>query len=157
MSSFKASDKVWVYTSKNKFTEDQKSLILAKGKQFLDGWESHGDKVKGEIAIAYDHFIIVISDDCGGNMCGRAKDAQVKFVQEVGNELEVDLLDRMQLAYRSMSGEVEVKNMPAFKAAMKSGFITSSSTVFNNMVTTFGEFQEGWEVTVQNSWHKQWL
>ncbi len=157
MSSFKSSDKVWVYTSASEFTDQQKQLLLQRAQGFLDSWESHGDKVKGEIGLAYDRFIIVIADDCGGNMCGRAQDAQVRFIKEVEGELGVELMDRMQLAYKSDKdpNKVLVKKMPDFKAEIQLGRITPETIVFNNMVTTFGEFSEGWETQLKNSWHRQ--
>lgn len=157
MSNFKSSDKVWVYTSKNVFTSEQKQLILQKAQDFLESWVSHGDKVKGEIGIAYDHFVIVVADDCSGNMCGRAQDSQIRFIKEVGEELGIDLTDRMQLAYKSNSypEEIKVKNMLEFKNEIKAGKITPETIVFNNMVTTFGDFNQGWEVPLKDSWHKQ--
>ncbi|CAG5082676.1 hypothetical protein [Parvicella tangerina] len=157
MSSFKASDKVWVYTSAKEFTPSQKDFLLQRAEAFLKSWESHGDKVKGEIGIAYDHFVIVVADDCGGNMCGRAQDAQVRFIKEIGEELGIDLTDRMQLAYKAdnSSSKVLVKKMPDFKQEIQLGNITADTIVFNNMITTFGEFRDQWETQLKNSWHKQ--
>lgn len=153
MSNFKSSDKVWIYTSPTKFTEDQKDLILAQGKKFLQEWESHGDKVKGEILIAYDHFIVVIADDCGGNMCGRAQDAQVRLAKELSNELGIDLLDRMQIAFRTDENEVNVKKMPSFMDEIKAGKVTKETIVFNNLVASVGDFEASWEVPLKESWH----
>jgi hypothetical protein len=157
MSEFKASDKVWVYTSPQKFSQEQKDTILSSAQHFLNSWESHGDKVKGEIGIAYDHFVIIIADDCGGSMCGRAQDAQMRFIKEVGEEIGQDLTDRMQLAYKVAEDAVAVKPMPAFKAEIANGGINGDTVVFNNMVTTYGEFGDKWEVPLVESWHKQLL
>lgn len=157
MSDFKASDKVWVYTSPTKFSKEQKDLLLSNAKQFLDSWESHGEKVKGEIGIAYDHFVVIVADDCGGNMCGRAQDAQIRFVKEVGEEIGIDLTDRMQLAYKTgdFPETINVKNMSEFKKQILAGKINAETIVFNNMVTTFGEFGTNWEVPAKDSWHAQ--
>lgn len=158
MSNFKSSDKVWVYTSPVLLSEEQKGYILSKAEEFLNDWESHGAKVKGEIGVAYDHFVIIVADDCDGSMCGRAQDAQIRFVKELGAELGLDLTDRMQMAYRSpVTNEIEVKKMNDFRADVALGEINENTIVFNNMVTTFGEFNSGWEIPLKESWHKQLL
>lgn len=158
MSNFKTSDKVWIYTSPKQFTSEQKDAILSKAEVFLGGWESHGSKVKGEIGIAYNHFIVVVADDCDGSMCGRAQDAQIRFIKELGEELALDLMDRMQLAYRKeIEGDVEVKKMLDFKASIAAGEIDENTIVFNNMVTNYGDFTTNWEVPLKESWHIQLL
>lgn len=159
MNSFKSSDKVWVYTSPDKLTSEQKALVLQRAKDFLNGWESHGSAVKGEIAIVYDHFIVIMADNCDGSMCGRAQDAQVRFIKEIGAELGFDLTNRMQLAYRVEESDdlISVKEMAAFKKEIEAGRIGEQTIVFNNMVTTVGEFESSWEVELTKSWHAQLL
>ncbi|MCB9197301.1 MAG: hypothetical protein H6600_02500 [Flavobacteriales bacterium] len=153
MTTFKNSDKVWIYTSPAKFTEEQKERILSASKEFLGGWESHGSKVKGDVIIAHDHFLMIIADDCDGDMCGRAKDAQVRFTKELGERLGLDLLDRMQIAYRDNTGDVIVKKLPEFKSEIIQGNIGKETVVFNNLIASFGEIESKWEVQLKDSWH----
>lgn len=158
MSDFKVSDKVWVYTSPVKLSQEQKEHIMTKAQHFLNDWESHGAQVKGEIGIAYDHFIVVVADDCDGSMCGRAQDAQIRLIKEIGEELGIELTDRMILAYRSPeTDEVLVKKMAGFKEAIANGEIDEHTIVFNNMVNSFGQFNADWEVPLKQSWHAQLL
>lgn len=159
MNNFKASDKVWIYTSPLRFTAEQKDIILRRADEFLKGWESHGSLVKGEIGVLYDHFIVVIADDCDGDMCGRAQDAQIRFIKELGIELGLDLTNRMQLAYRLEESDrsITVKEMALFKKEIQAGRIGANTIVFNNMITTVGEFESKWEVPASESWHAQLL
>ena len=47
--------------------------------------------------------------------------------------------------------------MADFQKYAKLRKITADTIVFNNMVTSKGEFENNWEVTADKSWHKRFL
>lgn len=154
---FKANDNVWVYTSKDPLSAPQRERILEIGKIFLDSWESHGASVKGDVAIVYDRFVVVVSDDCGGNMCGRAKDAQVNLIKSIEAELGISLLDRMLIPYRDSSSQIQILPLVDFKKMISSNEIDETTIVFNNTISKYGELSSNWEVPITKSWHAQLL
>ena len=102
---FKSTDKVWIYTSSEAFSDAQIAIIDGYATNFLHGWESHGASVKGTVKILYKRFILIAADDCDGSMCGRAQDAQVKLMKALEEELQISLLDRMLIAFKMMKGK----------------------------------------------------
>ncbi len=151
---FKATDKIWIYTSSVEFSNEQINIIDGYATNFLHGWESHGASVKGTIKILYKRFIAIAADDCDGSMCGRAQDAQVKLIKALEEELNISLLDRMLIAFRNESGKIEAVPMIEFQNLLSADKVNSNTIVFNNMITQVGEFDK-WEVPVQESWHQQ--
>ncbi len=155
---FKETDKVWIYTSKDEFSNQQIEMINNIAADFLSKWESHGEKVIGTVRIYHNRFIVIIADDCGGNMCGRAQDAQVNLIKTLEQELQTTLLDRMLIAYRNENdAAVSVKPMIDFKNDLKNGLITSNTIVFDNSITHFKDFDTSWEKPIKDSWHAQLL
>ena len=152
--SFKESDKVWIYTSSVEFTEEQINIIDGYATNFLHAWESHGARVNLTIKILYKRFIAIAADDCDGSMCGRAQDAQVNLIKQLEQELKISLLDRMLLAYRDENKLIRVVSMPEFQKLVESKSVSDETVVFNNMITLVGEFNK-WEVPASESWHKQ--
>lgn len=154
LNEFKSSDKIWIYTSSEEFTDEQVAIIDGYATNFLYGWESHGASVKGTVKILHRRFILVAADDCDGSMCGRAQDAQVKLMKALEEELNITLLDRMLIAFRNDEGKVDVTSMNNFQNLLSSKTFSENTIVFNNMITHVGEFDK-WEVPVKESWHAQ--
>jgi len=150
------SSKVWVYQSREKLTNELKTRIIEIGTDFLNSWESHGSSIPSSIDIFYDQFILITADDCGDGLCGRAKDAQVRLMQQLEMQLNVTLTDRMLTAYKDNDKIVSI-NFNDFKQLASSDKITAETTVFNNLIETKEDFLTNWETTAKNSWHKQFL
>jgi len=147
---------VWVYQSKEALTNEQKEAILAIGEDFINSWESHGNMIPASIDIFYNQFVLVTADDCGENLCGRAKDAQVRLMRQIEIQLGITLTDRMVTAYKD-DESVKSISFNQFKELAKEGKINADTTVFNNLIETKEDFITKWETTAQNSWHKQFL
>lgn len=150
------SSKVWIYNSNRAFTSVEQQHINKKAIQFVEQWESHGNSVKGRIAIYQDRFIVIFADDQGDVMCGRAMDSSVRFIKELEGELGLTLMDRMLLAYCN-DDEVLTVDMENFKKQSERGEITSDTIVFNNLVSTKRDFEKSWKVPVSQSWHQNIL
>ncbi|GAB4248355.1 MAG: hypothetical protein Kow0079_00480 [Vicingaceae bacterium] len=151
---FPDESKVWVYTSNKPFDEDDINYLNVRLDEFIDSWESHGKLLKATYTIEYNHFIILFVDEEGDRMCGRAQDAQVKLMKEIEQELEIELLNRLNLPYK-VGDKVEVVDMNIFTQKLQKGEINENTIVFNNMITRKLEFDNNWEVPLKDSWHKQ--
>lgn len=148
--------KVWVYQYDKMFTKEQKEYILLKGKEFIETWKSHGASIPASINIFYSRFIVITADDCGENLCGRAKDAQVRLVKQIETDLNIILTNRMLTAYKEKN-EIITVGFNKFKDLVKQGKIKKSTIVYNNIIDTKQDFITNWETTVENSWHNQFI
>lgn len=147
---------VWVYQAKEELTAQQKEDILAIGQDFINSWESHGSSIPASIDIFYNHFVLITADDCGDGLCGRAKDAQVRLMQQLEIQLGVKLTDRMITAYKN-NDVIESINFNQFKELAKAGNVNADTIVFNNLIETKEDFITKWETPAKNSWHNQFL
>ncbi|MBL4652513.1 MAG: ABC transporter ATPase [Flavobacteriales bacterium] len=145
--------KTWIYTSEREFTSQEIELINNKAKDFIADWESHGKSVKGLIEIRYNRFIFIYADDQSDTLCGRATDSSVRFIQELEQELNISLMDRMLIAYKE-ENQITTTSLPDFQNLITEQKITENTTVFNCILTQKSEL-ENWEVPAKNSWHKQ--
>lgn len=148
--------KVWVYQSKEVLTPQLKEDIVSIGTDFLNSWESHGSSIPSSIDIFHNQFVLITADDCGDGLCGRAKDAQVRLMQQLEMQLKVVLTDRMLTAYKENDTVVSL-NFNDFKTLAKNKKITEETIVFNNLIETKEDFIINWETAAKNSWHKQFL
>ncbi len=150
------SSKVWIYQAKEPLTPSLKDEIIAIGTDFINSWESHGSSIPSSIDIFHNQFVLITADDCGDGLCGRAKDAQVRLMQQLEMQLKVVLTERMLTAYKENDNVISL-NFNDFKALAKNKTITPDTIVFNNLIETKEDFIVNWETPAKNSWHQQFL
>jgi hypothetical protein len=148
--------KVWIYQSSKHLEKDEIDYLKVQLDNFISTWESHGNLVKATFEVLHDVFVVLFVDEQGDRMCGTAQDNSIKLMKQLGEELEVDFLNRMIQSYQK-DGKVKIVEMNEFSTLLANNEIDENTTVYNNMVTTKIDFDKNWEVPLKNSWHKQLL
>ena len=92
--------KAWVYISSIKIDDNLLSILNNRFKNFFVDWKSHGQLIEGEYKVINDYIIVIGAGVNNGDMCGRAVDAQVRFVKELDEHLNLDLLNRNKIAFQ---------------------------------------------------------
>ena len=146
-----AEAKVWMYQSNQPFNESQLSIINELSDIFLDQWESHGIPVQGSIDVLNSNCIRIGGYTNEENMCGRARDGQARLAKELEGELNVELMNRMILAFE-LGDEPIIVHMNDVEDKISEGVISSETPFFNNLVQSKKEFQEDWKVDAASSW-----
>lgn len=148
--------RVWIYQSAEELTSDKEQEILKRLEGFIPSWTAHGKDLKAAAEILYHRFIVIAVDEQQAQASGCSVDKSVKFIQQLENDLQLSLLDRMVITYKDHGNVVSCK-MSDSNRLIEEGKINENTTVFNNMVTTKSAFDNDWEVPVVKSWHKQLL
>lgn len=148
--------RVWIYQSNRKFTDQEVTEIDAAVKAFVEEWTAHGDELQGSYTIRYNRFIVLAVNQQIFQVSGCSIDGSVRFIQSLEQKYGVDLLDKMNVTYKT--GEfVAYKSLLDFKKMAKEKAVTKDTIVFNNLVNTLGEFQDFWEVPAHESWHNRFF
>lgn len=150
------SSRVWIYQANRSFSQEELNEIRLKLNVFIDNWTAHGQNLQSGYTIEYKRFIVLGLNEDLNNATGCSIDASVHFIQELEKAYKVDLMDKMNVSYKQ--GEfVAYKTLLEFKKMAKERAVSKNTTVFNNLVTTKGEFLEHWEVPAKDSWHSRFL
>jgi hypothetical protein len=148
--------RIWIYQSNRRFNSDELELVTNKTKQFLEQWAAHGTGLQAGFEIKYERFIVIAVNQDEQNATGCSIDSLVRFIQDLEKELDVELLDKMNVAFKQ-GDFVNFKNLIDFKTMAKSGAIGKKTVVFNNLVTNILEYNENWEVPANDSWHSRFF
>jgi hypothetical protein len=148
--------RVWIYQS-NRFLNDNEVLEIKNyGKQFIDGWAAHGSDLQAAFEIFDNRFIVLFADETQVKASGCSIDSSVRFIKDIQNAYQLDLFDRLNIAF-VVSGKIDTLRMTDFQNALAKGTLDENTIVFNNLVETKGDFVSSWKVPIKNSWHKQLL
>jgi len=135
--------KVWVYTSNRLLNDEDKAVIAKAMGNFLPQWAAHGDSLFGDYSVLHDRFLILVVDESQASASGCSIDTSVRFIKDLGAQLNVDFFNRMNLVVDeadtlNLVHVSEVKNHP-------------QAHVFNPMITNLTELRDQWRVPVSES------
>jgi hypothetical protein len=148
--------RVWVYQSNREFSESELSKISSKIEGFIANWQRHGEDLKASYLIKYNQFIIIAVDESYNPVSGCSIDASVNLMKQFEKEFSTDLTNKLNISFKDQNN-INIVSMADFQKYAKLQKITSNTVVFNNMVTTKADFENNWEVSAANSWHKRFL
>ena len=148
--------RIWIYQSNRKLSEAEEKEISSAMDAFIQEWTAHGQSLQASYEIRYNRFIVIALDQSHAAASGCSIDASVHFIQALEKRYNIDLLDKMNVAFRQ--GEyITYKSLTDFKKMAKDKAISLETIVFNNLVTNIGEYKDFWEVAAKESWHKRFL
>lgn len=145
--------RVWIYQSDRRLNESECAFITAEAGKFLSEWNAHGTKMAARLSVLFNRFVVLAADESQVKASGCSIDSSVRFLQSVQQALNIDLFNRMNIAYRNASGDIETATLPVFQDMIAAGTITPETMVFNNLVDTLDALKNQWEVPCSDSWH----
>lgn len=141
--------KLWVFPSNRKFYKQELPEIQKLVECFCEEWCDNHFELSFEIK--NDRFIIFAIDDTDKSLTLENHDELTVFIQGLEKKYDIILLDRINVCYKQ--GEfVQYKDLKEFKKMIKAKGVSQKTIVFNNMVTTVGEYKYNWEINIMDSW-----
>lgn len=148
--------RIWIYQSSRKFSDEEMADIEKDLIEFLNNWNAHGTSLESSFLIKYNRFIILAVNQEVQAASGCSIDASVAFIQNLEQKYSVDLLDKMNVAFKQ--GEfITYKTLLEFKKLAKDKSVSENTIVFNNLVNTIEEWNENWEIPAIESWHSRFF
>jgi len=151
-----ADARLWVYQSNRILSDAEVKAIEEDGLKFISDWAAHGASLKASFDVLHHLFVVIAVDEKQALASGCSIDKSVHFIKELEQKLNLNLFDRMQVAYRT-SNEINVCKLSEFEKLAAQGLVNESTIVFNNMVTSKAAFDSEWEVPLKQSWQNRVL
>lgn len=155
--------RVWVYQNDKEYSAEQLQAVENAGIAFINEWTAHGESLKATFDILYNRFVVIAVDEQQALASGCSIDKSVHFIKYLEKQFNLNLFDRMQVAYRN-GNEIKACHITKLLDELTSQSDIgndknklSEVIVFNNMVTTKAEFDTKWEVPLKDSWQSRIL
>ncbi len=156
VSTMPSNARLWVYQSNRFFSDAEVKAIETAGSNFISDWAAHGASLKASFDVLYNCFIVIAVDEQQAIASGCSIDKSVKFVKELETQMNLNLFDRMQVAYRT-ADEIKICKLSDFEKLATQKLINESTIVFNNMVSSKATFDTDWQVPLKQSWQSRVL
>jgi hypothetical protein len=148
--------RVWIYQTDRALNPEEKAILVAEMKTFIESWTAHSKDLKGSFEFLYDRFLIIMIDESNAAATGCSLDKCMHFIQKMEKQLNISLTNRLLLAYRE-NDEIKLLSKSSFEEKLKAGQITPDTIVFNNLISKKSELKTNWQVPVKESWHRVML
>ena len=148
---FNDNSRVWVYQSNRAFDVTETLQIEDLLKNFCKDWNSHGSEVKGFANLFFGHFIIVMADETKVKIGGCSTDSSVRFIKNIQQDFNVELLDRQLMAFIVKENIVLIP-LSKVNYSIENYIITPETLYFNNTILTKKELLKNWIIPVKDSW-----
>lgn len=149
--SLSGESRIWIYQGNRPLSNKEVGEALVKLEAFLNQWAAHGNQLHASGKVFYNRFLIVATDQLFHMASGCSIDSSVRFIQELGEQLDVDFFRRTDLAFLK-KGEVEVYSLGQLKSKIESGDITTEDLFFDNTIAKKSQLEKEWIVKAGESW-----
>ena len=143
--------RLWVYQADRPFTQEELEVVHQLTQQFVQGWAAHGAGLTASYVVEHNQFVVLMVDESREQASGCSIDSSVGLIREIESRLGLSLLDRSKIAVLQ-DDELRLYPLNGIKAAVQSGEIRPNATVFNNAVSTYGDWKRSWRQPAQESW-----
>lgn len=136
--------KVWIYSADRELTNSEVDLLQKEADAFVKDWAAHGAVLKARSLVYKNRFLILAVDETDINASGCSIDSSVKFIKSIGNQLNIDFFNRMNLMVDNGTETLKSVHISELKNHL-------SDKVFNPMITSLRELRNEWLIPVDQS------
>ena len=148
--------RLWIYQSNRNFSDEEIRLIQSLTESFLADWQAHNKELEVSYEIRYNRFLILAVNESFNSPGGCSIDLSIRFIQDLSNKINIDLLDRMSVNYRD-ENDIKCIKLDQLKSLLNNNLINGGTIIFNNLVKTKIDYINNWESNLENSWLSQFI
>jgi hypothetical protein len=148
-------NRAWTYIISKPLSEEELKQLTALGKAFVNTWTAHDQQLTAEFSIFKARIIVVKVNEDVHSASGCSIDKLVRFMKEVENKFNIELLNRLLVAYKQNEA-VEVVHASNVKELLEQNRLNETTIVFNTSVANEQELKD-WEQPLRSTWLNKYL
>jgi hypothetical protein len=152
--SFPENARVWIYAGDKQVPEEITGDIYNKILAFTKEWSSHQQALKATGGLLHNYFVVFVVDDGYNKPGGCSIDSSVRFIRNLGTELNIDFFNR-NIFYYLQDEKVKAIRREDLHQAIEDKQINDNTLFFDNLVQTKSQFQKEWLKEFKDSWQKK--
>ena len=143
--------RVWIFASDRELAESAERRLLSAVDEFLAGWTAHGSPLRCAREWRDGHFLAIGVDQRDASASGCSIDGLFRTLQQLGPELQTQLIGGGRVFYRDASGHPRMVSRTAITARLGADII-DETPVFDLSVATAGDYRERFERPARETW-----
>lgn len=149
---FSPESRLWIYVAERPLTETECAHAASALRTFTESWTAHHNALKAGAEIWNSQLLLLVVDESQAGASGCSIDKSVHFLEQLAEQLQVDLFDRMRFGWIDADGGVHIQQLNTLPSLVQSGAVQPSTLMVNTLVKTLGELEQNWLVPFNESW-----
>ncbi|HQQ95257.1 MAG TPA: hypothetical protein PLQ93_11925 [Bacteroidia bacterium] len=147
--------KVWAFSISKALEEEKLQALLELGKQFVQEWTAHENKLHADFTILNNRIILVQVDESIYQASGCSIDKLMRLIKNLEDRFKVELLNRMLVPVEH-NGQLEILHSSEIRSKLQKGELTSETLVYNTAISNSDELTQ-WKQPIKSSWLSRFL
>jgi hypothetical protein len=143
--------RVWVFQADSFLSDADAEQLQREGNRFAASWKAHGKELGARFAVLCNLFAVMVVDESREGATGCSIDAFMRFMFQKQEEFGLSFTNRMCIAYMENDEIRLCKSCDLAKLKLNEK-ITPETLVFDNLVTTLGEFKQSRLKPASQTW-----
>lgn len=148
--------RIWIYTLSKELTNEQVTDFKIKCHEFVNSWTAHEVKLDASYELVNNRLLIFKVNEDSYNASGCSIDKQVRFIKEQEQVLNIELLNRMLVAFEKNS-ELQITHQSKIKELLLAGEINKDTLIYDNTITSSNALASAWKVPLSQTWLSKYV
>ena len=140
---FPDNSRVWIYAADRFLKAEEEVFVKRNLDAFVDQWAAHGSELAAAGVILEHTFIVLIADESNVSASGCSIDTSVRFIKDLGKELNIDFLNRLSIVIEK---DGELKHIHFNDLSSYPDW-----NMYDASVKNLKEFRENWKQLIKES------
>lgn len=136
---FSDDSRVWLYNASRPITPTEAVFVQENLEHFASQWKAHSTPLKAKACMLNEYTIAFVVDQSQASASGCSVDSSVRFVKDLGKELNIDFFDRMQVVVENKVGQ---RSLYSYRKLAE----LQDHAYYNPLVDTLKGLKEEWYV-----------
>ena len=138
---FSDESRVWLYTANRAITPTEAHFVQENLEHFASSWKAHSTPLKAKACLLDEYTIAFVVDQTTANASGCSVDSSVRFVKELGKELNIDFFNRLNVVVEDANGN---RTLHAYRKLKE----LTQSSYYNPLVDTLKALKTNWRAEI---------
>lgn len=143
--------RIWIYVANRPLSEIEQMAIKVELSEFCASWAAHGNQLTADFDIFHNQVFVLGVDEQVEAASGCSIDKATAIFQQIDGQLQLDLFNRMNLAF-VQDDAIRIVKMQDINQAHITGLINDESVFLDNTISILSDLRTKWQVPFKNSW-----
>ena len=148
--------KIWIYTLSKQLAAEQELELKTACQNFVSTWTAHDVSLDASYELYKHRLLIFKVDEANYNASGCSIDKQLRLIKELEQKFDIELLNRLLVAYETNDNINVVKNTRIAELIVN-GLVTEHTLVFDNTITDAEDLVSNWKKPLGQTYLAKYL
>jgi hypothetical protein len=149
--------RIWIFPSSRLLNPTEEEKIETHCATFLQSWTAHKMDLDAAFKIIDHAFLVISVDEKNTDASGCSLDKLHMFVKQLGVELSVSFLERLNVTFLQENGETSILPLKEVEKKIQQSEINADTKVYDITLLSVEELSSKFKVPLSNTWLSRYL